>query len=355
MRLLKKIPERVKAKIKYLLSSAKHSDYIALKKDSPKIFVFLAGFYQNLGDMAITYTQKQFLQNLYPARKVICVGSTQTYDALKTIKKRVGKEDIITIVGGGNMDDKYQSLEDARLVVIKQFPKNKIVLFPQTVCFSDTKKGRKSLKRSRNVYAKHKDLSMFMRENNAFLRAKEYFPTVNVHLCPDIVLSLNETEPKTERTNILCCLRKDKEQNISSQAREDIIKAITEKYENVLCKDTVDVALADCQIDTYEKTLKEFWAMLRTCKLVITDRLHCMIFCEITQTPCIVMDNTNKKISGVYRQWLSKADWIKLFEGYEKEKIMEAVQELVTCPPLCEIVNLEEEFAPLKKACKEEV
>ena len=36
------------------------------------------------------------------------------------------------VIGGGNMDDKYQSLEDARLFVIKKFPKNKIISFPQT-------------------------------------------------------------------------------------------------------------------------------------------------------------------------------------------------------------------------------
>ena len=351
MSLLRKIPERIKIRIKYLLSSEKHLDYIALKKEEPKIFVFLAGFYQNLGDMAITYSQKKFLQDLYPERKIICVASTQTYSALKTIKKRVGKDDIITLIGGGNMDDKYQSLEDARLFVVKHFRNNKIISFPQTVCFSETKKGRKSLKLSRNIYTKHKNLSMFMRENNAFLRAKEYFPKVNIQLCPDIVLYLNETEPKTERKNILCCLRKDKEQNISGQAREDIIKAVTEKYENVLCKDTVDVALADCQIDTYETTLKDFWAMLRTCKLVITDRLHCMIFCAITETPCIVMDNTNKKISGVCGQWLSQADWIKMLEGYDQEKILSLIDKMLKKQPNCQIVDLENEFRHLKELC----
>lgn len=352
MRLLKKVPERIKVQIKYWLSSEKHPKYVSLRRDEPKVFVFLGGFYQNLGDMAITYAQQLFLQNMYPNRKIVCVPSNQTYTALKTIKKRVGKADIITIIGGGNMDDKYQSLENARLFVVKNFPKNKIISFPQTVCFSGTKKGRKSLKRSRNIYTKHKELSMFMREDNAFLRAKEYFPKVDVQLCPDIVLYLNETQPKMKRTNILCCLRQDKEQNISDQAREDIIKTMAEKYENVLCKDTVEVELKDCQIDTYEKTLKDFWTMIRTCKLVVTDRLHCMIFCAITATPCIVMDNTNKKISGVYKQWLEKADWIKMLEGYDKQKIIMLIEDLLENKSNCQIINLEEEFKPLREGCK---
>ena len=352
MKLYKKLPERIKTQIKYCLSNARNPQYMFLRRNEPKIFVFLAGFYQNLGDMAITYAQKEFLQSLYPDREIVCVPSNQTYTALKTIKKRVGKADIITIIGGGNMDDKYQSLENARLFVVKNFPKNKIISFPQTVCFSGTKKGRKSLKRSRNIYTKHKELSMFMREDNAFLRAKEYFPKVDVQLCPDIVLYLNETQPKMKRTNILCCLRQDKEQNISDQAREDIIKTMAEKYENVLCKDTVEVELKDCQIDTYEKTLKDFWTMIRTCKLVVTDRLHCMIFCAITATPCIVMDNTNKKISGVYKQWLEKADWIKMLEGYDKQKIIMLIEDLLENKSNCQIINLEEEFKPLREGCK---
>ncbi len=352
MNLFKIIPERIKVKIKYYLSRANHIDYAFLKKEQPKVFVFLAGFYQNLGDMAITYAQKKFLQKIYPNREIICVPSTKTYGALKTIKKSVGREDIITLIGGGNMDDKYQSLEDARLFVVKKFPKNKIVSFPQTVCFSDTKKGKNSLRRSRRIYSHHKHITLFMREPNAFMRAKEFFPAVEIKLCPDIVLYLNETEPKAERENTLCCLRKDKEQNISGQAREELISIITKNYQNVLCKDTVDVPLEGCQIDTYEKSLKEFWAMLRTCKLVVTDRLHCMVFCAITETPCIVMDNTNRKISGVYKQWLESADWIKMLNGYDREKIISLVDEMLAKQPNCKIVNLEKEFMPLKEACK---
>ena len=249
------------------------------------------------------------------------------------------------------MDDKYQSLEDARLFVVKHFSDNKIISFPQTVHFSKSKKGQKSLRRSRRIYTRHKDFVMFMREDNAFERAKEYFPKVNVQLCPDIVLYLNETEPKTERTNILCCLRQDKEQNISNQARGELIATILEKYQNVLCKDTVEVALENCQIDTYEKTLKEFWAMLRTCKLVVTDRLHCMIFCAITETPCIVMDNTNKKISGVCSQWLSQADWVKMLDGYDKGKILSLIDEMLGKQPNCQIIDLESGFRPLKEVC----
>lgn len=352
MKLHRKLPERLVTRVKYILSTKNHPEYMSLKKEEKKVFVFLAGFYQNLGDMAITYSQKKFLQDLYPDAKIVLVPSNQTYESIKTIKRFITPNDIITTIDGGNMDDMYPSLENARTFVVRSFPNNKVISFPQTVSFRDTKDGRQLLKHSRKVYSKHKNLTICVREEHSLERVKKYFPKVNIVYCPDIVLYLNETEPKTERTNILCCLRQDKEQNISGEAREDIIKTVTENYANVLCKDTVEVELKDCQIDTYEKTLKDFWAMLRTCKLVVTDRLHCMIFCAITATPCIVMDNTNKKISGVCKQWLGQADWIKMIEGYDKQKIVALIDELLANEPNCQIVNLEEEFKPLREVCK---
>lgn len=352
MKLHKKLPERFVERIKYILSSKNNPAYITLKKEERKIFVFLAGFYQNLGDMAITYAQKKFLQDLYPDAKLILVPSTETYSSIKTIKRFIAPNDIITTIDGGNMDDMYPSLENARTFVVQSFPNNKVISFPQTVSFRDTKRGQKLLRHSRKIYSKHKNLTICVREAHSLERVKQYFPRVNIVYCPDIVLYLNETTPKTERINILCCLRKDKEQNISNEAREELISYMTKNYENVLCKDTVDVALEDCRPDTYEKTLKEFWATLRTCKLVVTDRLHCMIFCAITETPCIVMDNTNKKISGVCRQWLSGADWIKMVEGFNEPQIKEIVRQMLIQPPVCKIINLDEGFAPLKDACK---
>ena len=352
MKLHRKLPERFVTTIKYILSSCKNPKYMDLKKEEQKVFVFLAGFYQNLGDMAITYAQKKFLQDLYPLAKIVLVPSTETYSSIKTIKRFVTPRDIITTIDGGNMDDLYPSLENARTFVVKSFPKNRIISFPQTVSFTDTPKGRRLLKHSRRVYTKHKNLTICVREELSLGRVKQYFPKVDIVYCPDIVLYLNESEQKTERTNILCCLRQDKEQNIDGSVREGIIKNVTEKYKNVLCKDTVDVELKDCQIDTYENSLKDFWAMLRTCKLVVTDRLHCMIFCAITETPCIVMDNTNKKISGVYKQWLSSADWIKMVYGHDANKIDLLIQDILANEPTCKVVNLDNEFSPLKKACK---
>lgn len=45
-------------------------------------------------------------------------------------------------------------------------------------------------------------------------------------------------------------------------------------------------------------------------QLVITDRLHAMIFAAITETPCIAMDNKSKKVKGVY-EWIRDLPYVQ--------------------------------------------
>lgn len=312
----KLFPDKIKLKLKLLFVSSNNSYWInKIDKSRKNIFVFLGGFYQNLGDMAITYAQINFLKKYYVDANVVAIPSTNTYNAVKTLKKHISAHDLITIIGGGNMSDMYQSLEDARLHVVKSFPKNRIISFPQSVDFKNEKSKINSLK----VYKKHNNFTLFVREPNSLDRVKKYFPMVEIKHCPDIVLSLNKVEPICERTDVVCCLRADKEQNLSNSERQTIIDNIKNEFPNAQFTDTVDVALEDCTPERYEQTLENFWNKLRKSRVVITDRLHCMIFCAVTGTPCVVFDNSNRKISGVYNQWMSDISYIKLFSNDEKD------------------------------------
>ena len=48
-------------------------------------------------------------------------------------------------------------------------------------------------------------------------------------------------------------------------------------------------------------------------KLVITDRLHGMVFCAITGTPCIVVDSKSPKVRGCY-EWIKNLDYIRFVD-----------------------------------------
>ena len=48
-------------------------------------------------------------------------------------------------------------------------------------------------------------------------------------------------------------------------------------------------------------------------ELVITDRLHAMIFCALTGTACIVVASKSPKVRGCY-EWINTLDYIRFVD-----------------------------------------
>lgn len=348
----KMIPVQFKSEVSAFLAPDQ-IDVLNQYVGKKKILVFLAGFYQNLGDMALTYSHIKFLEDNFPEYEAVIIPSTSTYRYMKALKRIATPKDIITILGGGNMDDIYVSLENCRRYIIRNFPNNKIVSFPQTMAFSDTPYGRKRLKKTVKTYNKHENLYIFTREAKSFAQMKQHFTNAKIGLVPDMVLYLDKIQPQRERKHILCCLRHDAEMALDTTQSEAIVKTFKELYDDVVITDTVDVPLEGCMPETYDATLHDFWECLKECKVVVTDRLHCMIFCAITKTPCVVLDNTNQKISGVHRQWLHDLPYIKIIHEYDLEVIKEFVAQLIQIDlSQCKDIDLKNVFKPLVDAVK---
>ncbi len=349
------VPNRIKDRIKVEFMPKK-PDFIEQYKDKDKILVFLCGFYQNLGDMAITMAQKKFLSDNFPNHEILLIPSDKTFVWMKALKSIVKQSDIITILGGGNMSDKYPSLEDCRRFVISSFPKNKIVSFPQTCDFS-LENPSKEQKRSVKVYNKHNNLTISAREDTSFERMKGLFPKADILLCPDAVLCLSGSiEPsQTNRYGAVFCFRDDCEQLFPDSQKSEVLQLMKKIYGEVKITDTTDVPLSDCTPDNFVSTLNRFWDMLKQHKIVITDRLHCMIFCVLTATPCIAFDNANGKISKIKNAWLNDVDYISVhgntdISNLEEElEIFSKMDTSTITPP-----NLTDKFNPLKEALLKE-
>lgn len=314
------LPNRFKAEILYLISTKKKFTHTA--KDQKKIIVTLAADYGNLGDVAITYAQKKFLSDNFKDYEVITLPISATYRRLKSLKQSMTSDDIVTIVGGGNMGDMYEDIEEQRRFIIRKFKNNKIISFPQTIDFSDSKRGFVSQKRSQKVYNSHKDLTLFAREEKSFAKMKQLFKA-KVVLAPDIVLSLNKTKKNQIRSKkkVVICIRQDEESSLSHQDKKDLYGILHERYELVEYRDTHigDVKLSD---DEAMRALEDIWTSFRSADLVVTDRLHGMIFCAITGTPCIAINNSNGKVAGVYKAWIDRLSSIALLNKPDIDKFM---------------------------------
>ena len=294
----------IRFRVKYWNSKPNLSLYDNLR-GKKKCFVFLAADYGNLGDVAITYAQEKFLKEQFPEYEIVDVPISRTLSHLKAIKNISTTDDIVTIVGGGNMSDLYFDIELLRQMVINTFPNNRVISFPQTMFFSKTMSGKYLRRQAAKTYSRHNNLIITARERWSYAAMKEMFPSSK--LIPDIVMTLDKRNPFTERKGVTLCLRNDAESDLSQEFKMNLKKIVSESY-YVIDYDT-HIRRGGLSLDDRESELNKIWAQFRSSEWVITDRLHGMIFAYITSTPCIVLPNNNYKIEGCY-SWIKNCGYI---------------------------------------------
>lgn len=79
-----------------------------------------------------------------------------------------------------------------------------------------------------------------------------------------------------------------------------------------------------------KKVLQKKWNEFSSVQLVVTDRLHGMVFSAITGTPCIALDNISHKVYGAY-QWLSYLPYLRFCSSIDE--VEDAAKELLKLPP----------------------
>lgn len=302
-------------RIKYWHSVSHLSEYDKLR-EKKKCFVFLAADYGNLGDVAITHAQEKFLKENYPEFEIIDVPISKTLSHLKALRQISSPNDIITVVGGGNMSDLYYDIEILRQMVVKAFPKNKVILFPQTMFFSSSLGGKYLYRKAKRTYLRHNNLTITARERWSYHAMKSMISICK--LVPDIVMSLDKREPTTERKGITLCLRDDVESDLSKDFKDVLGTEVSKKF-SVAFYDT-HIGRCGLSLDNRLNELNKIWAQFRSSEWVITDRLHGMIFAFITATPCIVLPNNNYKIEGCY-SWIKDCGYIYFIDELNISKL----------------------------------
>ena len=297
--------------------------------------------HDNIGDHAIAVAEMQLLSEQKDPF-IACAGDG--VKALSCLMKYATPDDVIYLHGGGNMGTSYIYEEGYRCDIISTMKRNKIVLFPQTMSYGDTELDRQLLRHSRRVYSRHPDLHLIARERVSYERMKEAYPDTDVRLTPDIVLSMsgNDSGSFSSRRGVLLCLRNDAEQSLDKEnfsTLEEIVETVGEGYSY-----TDTVAGAEYIPVSFEQGARFVFAKFeefRGARLVITDRLHGMIFSAVTGTPCIALNNANGKVGFEY-EWLKSLPYIRFVERIDDIRSV--------LPNLLAIQNTRfpsEEFRPL--------
>lgn len=331
--------------IRQLILPCNHSYSLHLK-NKKKILVMVCADYGNLGDIAIAYAQIGFLTKRFPDYSIIPVLISDTFRNIKCLKKIIGNDDIITIVGGGNNGSLYPGIEFSRIFTIKSFPENRIISFPQTLTINENSTGKKIRRKMKKVYSRHKNLILVARDAQTFNEYGTLFPNKRI-LCPDIALTIC-FKPTARRNNtILCCLRDDVERFISDDLRENLNRIIRRRFKNVANTDTTNDKIYT-DIDVAFVDLKEKLTEFSAARAVLTDRLHGMIFCYITKTPCVILPCNNQKIKGCF-DFIDKCNFIRYIESNDPNEIADAISGLPE-PEYCVRQNLDKFYDELEAA-----
>lgn len=293
-----------------------------------KIIIMGIPHHGNIGDNAIAVAEEELIKKYFPDYKLYLMQEKYLDICADKVKKIINNEDIILLHGGGNIGDTYVRPEKGRREVIKLFPNNKIIIFPQTAYFSETEEGKKELEISKEIYNNHKNLVILAREEKTYKFMKENFYNAKIYLTPDIVMTMHKKSNRN-RKGALLLFRTDKEKTLKNTDIEKIKEIAENKFKKYILSDmNLGSGIVNIGGVKREQILENKFNELQEARIVITDRLHGMIFAAITETPCIVFGNFNHKISESYK-WLKNLGYIQFCNNIEEiEESIEKVTKL---------------------------
>lgn len=290
--------------------------------------------YTNIGDLSSVIGVQKWLHDYFPSYEII---NFDWFTPVKDILDVADPDDLIFVHSGGNLGSVYPIGEVPRRTLIKNCRDNKIIILPKTIWFETSE----TLKKSADIYNAHKNLTIISRDLDSYKVAEEHFSKCRNIVCPCFCLYLDTPKPlNSERHGTLLVLRKDGESVFTLSAKE--------KIKNICSGEITEFDTALDHPIPPSKRQEELNAVLTIFgkhEVVVTDRLHGLLFSIITQTPCVGLPSRlNKCASG--------AKW---FKGFKHVATIEKIDDIpkvihsVTSSTKYETVNWKQKyFKPLK-------
>ena len=275
------------------------------KRNPNAVFLVMTPEHGNLGDHALAYAETTMFAQAGIKYFEITSTEISAMDRAGLLGIMDGHPIIFT--GGGNLGTLWHEVEMWIRHTIESNPNSPIVILPNTIFYEDNEWGRKEFEESKRIYGGNDRLYLYARERKSFDIMQEAYQ--NVRLVPDMVLSMNERRTGNVRKGCLLCLRRDCEKTRSD--RQDLL--LRSQVKEIFGDDVTDTDTVLNHSVRLRHREEELFAKLDQfsgAELVITDRLHGMIFCAITGTPCIVINSKSPKVRGCY-EWIKDLEYIR--------------------------------------------
>ena len=297
--------------------------------------------FRNLGDHAITLGELAFLKYYFPSYDVLEIFSEEWRQMHGIdLSDLLGKSPAILLHGGGYLGTLWSGGEERTAMdIISHAGAIPCAYFPQTMYYSSDTTGAKTLLERQSFYKAHNNVSFILRDKNSYTFAAEHFPQERMLFAPDAALFLEDPTKDLPRKGVTICLRNDEECVLEMDMRQHISAILNELTVPYHFTDTVapDFFPLEERSEKVNEKLQEF----KSSELVITDRLHALIFCAITHTPCIALNNINGKVEGSY-YWLQSFPFLHIAQSDSigLDIIQSTLEEVVpnTCPSTLELL-----------------
>lgn len=279
--------------------------------------------HRNIGDAAISMAAQQLLAQQYPEYFQVEFSTYELDDRYGFLQSIIHPEDVFFLNGGGNLGSCYPDEEAMHRRIIADFPHHPVIVLPQTILFEDTEEGQRQLALSTQVYNRHPQLTLFTRGQRSFRLAKEAFPNAHIHLMPDCVFALRR-EYALERRGVLLCLRTDQEGWLDAALKGDI-----EQRVRCFCPDvetTTNMAAFEITRTLRAPVVHAELQRYAARRLVVTDRLHGMIFAAVTGTPVVVLASGNTKLEEFYQAFLADSNAV-FYVGRDLDQLEAALEQ----------------------------
>lgn len=277
-----------------------------------EVFLVLSPTYKNLGDHAIAKAEIDLLTEWGIKYREVTIDVVQVL--AKHNDYKVFGCGTVLITGGGYLGTLWPHMHEMTSKIIEQNPHAKIVILPNTLYFEETPDGQKLFENSIEVFNLPNVKRIYLREKISYDMVWGKYSKAK--LMPDMVMSLNESRSGMKRKGCLISLRDDKEKTLS----ESKTTAVYDSAKQLFGTDVITMDMrndTDVLVDERMEKLGQKFDQFRHAELVITDRLHGMVFAAITGTECIVMNSRSHKLIGCY-EWLEQLDYIHFCNNAEE-------------------------------------
>jgi pyruvyl transferase EpsO len=262
--------------------------------------------HRNVGDMFILAAGARLLEDL--GSPVIYHAGLRDYRT-SAARKAIGRETILVGLGGGNFGDLYPRYQAHREQIVRDFPRHRVVILPQTIHFTDPH----ARERSRHVLSRHRDLRIAARDQASLEIARTM--ATDAALLPDLVETyggriVGEPPPGTSK-GTLTLIRRDRESRPDAAHGIDWPDLFPEYRARLALTGTLMMAAGG----TLSRTLHARWSRyadgllvraaerMAAASHVETNRLHAAIVARLAGRPVMLLDNSYGKLVAYYEAW----------------------------------------------------